>query len=101
MPENAQPIEVTKKAILVAIPDGNPLLDPPPATPVIAMVGERLAEIRGRGVRESEIIGSLLCGTGTLFGARVELSWPDGLPEGFTEETLKDFGRSMLGRSDV
>lgn len=38
--------------------------------------------------RDQEIIGALLGGGCTLFGKRIELAWPDGLPGGFSEETL-------------
>lgn len=101
MPDIVKRIKAAKKAFLGEVSDKHQLPDPPSATPVLAATGDHIASMYGRSERESEIIGGLLRGTGTLFGARVELSWPDGLPKGFTEETLKDFGRSMLGRANA
>jgi hypothetical protein len=36
----------------------------------------------------AKIIGALLTGRATLFGARVELLWPDGPPAGWSEADL-------------
>lgn len=41
---------------------------------------------------ERELLGALLKGGGRLFGARVELSWPDGLP--YPEEELRSIGEN-------
>jgi hypothetical protein len=48
---------------------------------------------------QSKVIGSLLIGGTILFGKRVELAWPDGLPNGLTEESLKDVGQNMLDQA--
>lgn len=48
---------------------------------------------------QSKVIGSLLVGGTMLFGKRVELAWPDGLPNGLTEESLKDVGQNMLDQA--
>jgi hypothetical protein len=44
---------------------------------------------------EKQVIGGLLKGGSMLFGARVELAWPDGLPTAFTESELRDIGAAM------
>ena len=46
---------------------------------------------------EREIIGSLLMGGSLLFGKRVELAWPDGLPGGMDQEALRSIGEEMAG----
>jgi hypothetical protein len=35
----------------------------------------------------------LLRGEATMFGKPVRLQWPDGLPNGITEDGLKEIGR--------
>ena len=45
---------------------------------------------------QAKVIGSLLVGGAMLFGKRVEIAWPDGLPNGMTEEHLKVIGQNML-----
>ncbi len=42
-----------------------------------------------------QVIGGLLRGGSLLFGKRVELSWPDGLPKGMTEDGLRVIGAEM------
>lgn len=56
----------------------------------------QIAEDRAHNEAESKVVGSLLVGGSLLFGKRVELAWPDGLPTAFTEQSLKDFGRHLL-----
>lgn len=56
-------------------------------------------EDRGRHDEQSLIIGSLLTGETHLFGKRVELAWPDGLPSSMTEEDLKALGKHLLDRA--
>jgi hypothetical protein len=46
---------------------------------------------------ERELIGDLLKGTGILFGRRVELSWPDGLP--YPKEILRSIGEQWAPRT--
>ena len=46
-------------------------------------------------MNEARIIGSLLKGDAHLFGKRVELAWPDGLPDGMTEDELRRIGEQM------
>lgn len=48
-----------------------------------------------------EVIGSLLVGGSLLFGKRVELSWPDGAPDGMTEEMLVSIGEEWLSKGKV
>jgi hypothetical protein len=48
-----------------------------------------------RDSTERRIVGGLLKGGCRIFGARVELSWPDGLPYSFTENELRDIGEQM------
>ena len=43
-----------------------------------------------------EIIGGLLAGGATLFGKRVEVAWPDGLPEGMDDELLRSIGQHWV-----
>lgn len=50
----------------------------------------------------SRIIGNLLAGEGTLFGKRVELSWPNGLPDNLgNNEALEELGRAMVKSADA
>jgi hypothetical protein len=41
-----------------------------------------------------EIIGVLLRDDAMLFGRRVRLAWPDGLPSGYTEASLRELGEN-------
>lgn len=63
----------------------------------LSKIGKEMGAHRARGETKTQMAGALLAGKVTLFGKRVELVWPDGLPDGFTEENLKEFGLSMLG----
>lgn len=70
-----------------------------PATALrLAIVGQEIGAHQETQDAQDRIISSLLLGAATLFGARVQLSWPDGLPHGFTETTLREFGQSMRDR---
>lgn len=40
----------------------------------------------------TRILGGLLRGDSRMFGERVVLSWPDGLPPGYTDEDLRSLG---------
>ncbi len=62
----------------------------------LVWIGERLRAQHVGEHTKAQIVAMLLLGEVTLFGKRVEVTWPDGLPDGFTEESLRDFGRSML-----
>ena len=50
---------------------------------------------------EREIIGALLKGGCYLFGKRVELAWPDGLPDGMTQADLEAMGKTMTPQPAV
>jgi hypothetical protein len=41
-----------------------------------------------------ETIGALLRDDAMLFGKRVKLAWPDGLPSGETEASLRELGEN-------
>lgn len=41
---------------------------------------------------DQRLIGMLLRGGAFMFGKRVELTWPEGLPDGMTEDDLRRIG---------
>lgn len=43
---------------------------------------------------EQQVIGALLRDDALLFGKRVKLTWPDGLPVGETEASLRELGEN-------
>jgi hypothetical protein len=43
---------------------------------------------------EQQVIGALLRDDALLFGKRVRLTWPDGLPAGETESSLRELGEN-------
>ena len=49
-----------------------------------------------RHAEQDRVIGSLLAGEAMLFGKRVEIAWPDGMPQGMTTEWLVDLGRKLM-----
>jgi hypothetical protein len=52
------------------------------------------------GYTDIEAIGSLLKGGTLVFGKRVELAWPDGLPGGMTEDDLRRIGEHWAPQED-
>lgn len=44
------------------------------------------------GSAETQVIGAMLMGRATLFGKRIEILWPDGMPHGMTEAELRALG---------
>lgn len=63
---------------------------------IAALNHQTVTRARTRHQEETRIVAALLTGGCYLFGKRVELSWPDGLPDGISEQTLRDMGKSML-----
>ncbi len=41
------------------------------------------------------VIAALLLGEATLFGERIAVCWPDGLPNGITEGDIREYALSL------
>jgi hypothetical protein len=48
---------------------------------------------------EQRVVGALLMGGTTIMGKPVKLIWPEGLPDGMTEEELRALGRQWAAEA--
>ena len=47
----------------------------------------------------TRLLADLLTGSATVMGKPVRLEWPEGTPDGMTEQELRELGEELMRRS--